>query len=93
MSDPINDVEYDKWEQRLRRIFIRVQDANGKWQSISCYDATPEQFSAWFGRYIATRVGYPNDPTLDKAAKISLLDDINFTPVEVIADEDTPEQE
>jgi len=31
----------------LNRVFIRVQDALGRYANISCHEATDEQFDAW----------------------------------------------
>lgn len=31
----------------LCRVFIRAQDAQGQWKSISCEESTDEQFDTW----------------------------------------------
>jgi len=31
----------------LNRVFIRVQDALGRWANISCHEATDNQFDTW----------------------------------------------
>lgn len=78
----VNADERKQWEQRLAKIFIRVKNSEGGWDNINCLDATSEQFDVWFKDYIAAHITYDDDSLIDKAGKISLLDDMNISPVE-----------
>ena len=63
---------------RQERIFIRVQEASGKWVNKSIAEATDNEFDRWFGMYMRTRF---TDGSRD--ACLMLLDDHNASPVEL----------
>lgn len=67
---------------RLDRIYIREQNKNGKWDSLSLNEVSDEQFTNWLGKWLLKMAG-------DRNEVLNCLDELGIPPAEVTEEAQT----